>query len=161
MLTLAARSLAGFTIALLTTNLAAQRAEDGGWWSPEVKSALGRAGDNRAELEKALKNVPEAQREEMAFLVAHMPERDLRRLKSEFLLTNVALARKAIANAAWGKKIPKAIYLNDVLPYANVSEARDQWRQEFHDRFYPLVAKCKTAGEAAQVLNSNLSVYTT
>ena len=33
------------------------------------------------------------------------------------------------------------------------NERRDDWRADFLGRFYPLVKDCKSAGEAAQVLN--------
>jgi hypothetical protein len=31
------------------------------------------------------------------------------------------------------------MFLNDVLPYATVSESRDDWRQNFYNIFIPLV----------------------
>ena len=53
----------------------------------------------------------------------------------------------------WGKDIPEEVFLNDVLPYANVDEKRDEWRQEFHDLCLPMVKGCKTPTEAARKLN--------
>jgi hypothetical protein len=121
-----------------------------------VEQALSKAKDNRPELEKALNGVREDQRKGMAFLIANMPNSDLKALKSDFLLTNVELTYKARKEVPWGKDIPEAIFLNDVLPYANVDEQRDAWRQEFHDLCMPLVKDCKTPSEAAQKLNSEL-----
>jgi Transglutaminase-like superfamily len=134
----------------------AQTAERTGWWENDVAAALKRAGDNGGELRNALRTAPRDHREEVAFLIAHMPSRDLRQLTAAFLLENVALAKTAVARAPWGKSIPRSVFLNDVLPYVNVSERRDSWRKEFHARFHPLVEKCKTPGEAAQVLNSKV-----
>jgi predicted peptidase len=126
------------------------------WWSEDVEPALSKAGDNRAELEKALAGVPMEQRKGMAFLVANMPEADLKSLKAEFLLTNTELAYKARNEVPWGKDVPEELFLNDVLPYANVDEKRDAWRKEFYDLCMPLVKGCKTPTEAVQVLNREL-----
>src|SRR5207253_8106271 len=103
-----------------------------------------------------LTGVPKDQRKGMAFLVANMPDADLTSLKADFLLTNTDLAYKARAAVPWGKDIPEAVFLNDVLPYANVDERRDDWRKEFYDLCLPLVKECKTPSEAAQKLNREL-----
>jgi hypothetical protein len=126
------------------------------WWDAPVEGAIKKAGDNRTELEKALTAVPKDQRAGMAFLVANMPERDLKKLKADFLLTNTVLAYKARNTVPWGKDIPEDIFLNDVLPYANVDETREQWRKDFYERCLPIVKECKAPGEAAQKLNGNL-----
>src|SRR4051794_8400138 len=73
------------------------------WWAEDVEQALAKAGDNRAELEKALTGVPKEQRKGMAFLVANMPEGDLKSLKADFLLSNTELAYKARNTVPWGK----------------------------------------------------------
>jgi hypothetical protein len=125
-------------------------------WPAEVSRALERAGDNRADLVKALRGAPAGQRKGMAFLVAHMPERDLKALRADFLLENVALAYKARAEVPWGRDLPDDVFLNDVLPYANVDEARHRWRKEMYELCLPLVKDCKTPGEAAQRLNSTV-----
>ena len=56
------------------------------WWPASTSRALSRAGRNRAELARALRAVPRAQREGMRFLIENMPERDLKRLKAAYLL---------------------------------------------------------------------------
>ncbi len=118
------------------------------WWPAEVEKALVRAGDNRAELVKALRAVPAEQRKGMAFLVANMPERDCKALRAGFLLENIALAYKARAAVPWGRSIPEDVFLNDVLPYANVDEARHPWRKEMFELCLPLVKDCKTPGRS-------------
>src|SRR5947209_3963999 len=118
-----------------------------------VAVALKKAGDNRAELEKALTGAPKDQRAGMAFLVANMPDRDLKALKADFLLANTDLAYKARNSGPWGKAIPDELLLNDVVPYANIDEKREAWRKEFFDMCLPVVKDCKTPGEAAQKLN--------
>jgi predicted esterase len=131
-------------------------AEDKPTWSVAIEKALDRAEKNRTELEKALNEAPADQRKGMEFLVANMPDSDLRSLKADFLLENLELAYKARKQVVWGAKIPDEIFLNNVLAYANVDEARDPWRKEFFEMCLPLVKDCKSAGEAAQLLNSKL-----
>lgn len=126
------------------------------WWPAEVEKALERAGENRGQLVQALSRTPAEQRPGMAFLVTHMPARDSRSLTAAFLLENVALAYRARQEAPWGKQVPEEIFLNDVLPYANLDEARDPWRKELMELCRPLVKDCKTAGEAARVLNAGI-----
>ena len=79
------------------------------WWDDAVEQALAKAKDNRGELEKALADVPKDQRKGMAFLVANMPDADLKSLKAEFLLTNTALAYKARKEVPWGKDVPEDV----------------------------------------------------
>ena len=114
------------------------------------------AGRNRPEVEKALKSSPADERKGMAFLVANMPDNDLRSLKADFLLENVALAYKARKETPWGPKIPEDVFLDNVLAYANLDETRDPWRKELYDLCMPLVKDCKTASEAAQLLNRTM-----
>jgi hypothetical protein len=126
------------------------------WWPDEVDQALARAGDNRKELLNVLQGTPRVQRPGMAFLIANMPDRDLKTLKADFLLENVALAYQAKKHVPWGAKIPLKIFLNDVLPYANIDEARDPWRKKLYEVCFPLVKDCKTPGDAAHALNSKI-----
>src|SRR5829696_1819326 len=72
------------------------------WWPPAVEACLPRAGGNRGELLDALRRAPARQRDGMAFLIANMPERDLRSLSVAFLLEEVDLAYRARAAAPWG-----------------------------------------------------------
>lgn len=126
------------------------------WWSARAQQTLITAGTNRAELQGALKNVPKGQRPLMEFLVENMPERDAQTLRADYLLQNVALAQEALHTAPWRESIPREIFLNDVLPYASLNERRDDWRQKLREISLPLVADCKTPGEAAQRLNQKL-----
>lgn len=121
-----------------------------------LESSLERAKANRAELETALKKVPKPQRDGMEFLIRYMPSRDLTTLKADFLLKNVDLAYHAWEASPWHKQIPKDVFLNDVLPYASISETREDWRSDFFKRFADLVKDAKTPGEAAAILNNNV-----
>ena len=61
------------------------------WWSDATELSLSKSGDNRIELLKALRQVPEGQREGMQFLVENMPLQDLQSIKAVFLLDNLAM----------------------------------------------------------------------
>jgi hypothetical protein len=121
-----------------------------------VEAALAKAGKNRPELEKALRDAPADLRRGMVFLIENMPDADLTALKAHFLLENLDLAYKARAAVPWGKDIPEAIFFNNVLPYANVNESRDPWRKELYDLCLPIVKECKSPADAAKKLNGTV-----
>ncbi|MEM8736596.1 MAG: transglutaminase domain-containing protein, partial [Planctomycetota bacterium] len=121
-----------------------------------LEHALETAGENRGQLERALQEVPESQSEGMEFLIRYMPERDLTSLRADFLLTNVRLAYQAWEKSNWRDEIPKEVFLNDVLPYASITETREDWRSNFYDRFSDLVKEAKTTSEATAILNNNI-----
>lgn len=125
-------------------------------WPDAVEKQLVKAADNRPELEKALNGVPKDERQGMQFLIENMPDADLKSLKAGFLLANHELAYRARREVPWGKNIPEDLFLNNVLPYANVDEERDPWRKEFFELCLPIVKSCRTPGEAAQKLNTEL-----
>lgn len=137
---------------LRVSSAAAERA----WWGADVEAALEKAGTNRVEMVRALEEAPENQREGMVFLLANMPARDLEKLSADYLLRNTALAYEALETAPWGGSIPKEIFLNEILPYANIDETREDWRARLREIALPLVAGCTTAAEAAQRLNERL-----
>ncbi len=143
-------------IRLGVSSSAAQPSATTGWWSAELAGTLKRAGTNQSELTKALEQTPADQRAGMKFLIENMPAGDLQSLAAGFLREHVSLAYEASANFPWAKSIPEEIFLNDVLPYASVSEQRDNWRHRLHDLCVPLVKDCKTSAEAAQVINQKL-----
>ena len=127
-----------------------------GRWGEAVESALARAGTNRHELVRALEQAPATQREGIQFLVANMPEPDLQTLPAEFLLENLLFAYRALEEAPWAARIPPELFLDNVLPYASLTEQRERWRKRLHEICQPLVKDCKTPGEAGQVLNQKL-----
>ena len=120
----------------------------------KIQTRLKVAGDNQSELTQAIKNVSPEQLAGLEFLILNMPEHDLKNLTSDFLLTNVQLAYAARESANW--KISDELFFNDVLPYANIDEQRDDWRGKFVELCSPLVADCKTPEEAAQKLNATI-----
>jgi hypothetical protein len=121
-----------------------------------VAQRLTIAGGNRAQILDAIMRCPAAQREGLAFLLANMPDGDLKTLKAELLLKNVALAYEAREKKPWAKAVPTEIFLDAVLPYANVNERRDDWRGDFAGQFSTLVKDCTSTTEAAQLLNREI-----
>ena len=85
------------------------------------------------------------------FLIANMPEQDLDKLTAEFLLNDIQWAIKNRQQAKW--KISDELFFNYVLPYSNVDETREAWREKLNKICAPLVADCATPAEAAQELN--------
>ena len=69
------------------------------------------------------------------------------------LLENVRLSHTVRNKVAWGKALSDELFHNDVVPYAQANETRESWRPSMVEQFLPLVADCKTPGEAAQKLN--------
>ena len=119
----------------------------------QISAALKKAGKNRAEIQRAIDDVTTDQRNGMKFLVAYMPERDLKSLTAKFLIEQTEYAYRAWRESAWADQVPESVFFNDVLPYASINERRDNWRADFFKRFRPLVAQAKTPGEAATQLN--------
>ena len=50
--------------------------------------------------------------------------------------------------------IPEDIFMNYLLPYAQLEEKRDNWRKEFLILCTPMVNECKSAGEVVLSLQS-------
>jgi hypothetical protein len=129
---------------------------DGDELAAEVDAALQRAGNNRDQIRQALDQTPAEQRTGMRFLIAYMPQRDLESLSANRLLENVRLAYQARNEAPWKDDLPEEIFLNNVLPYASVNEGRDDWREDFYQRFKPLVKDAKSPAEATAILNQKV-----
>ena len=122
----------------------------------EFQMQLELAGDNRLEIEQAIREVPEGQKAGMQWLLTHMPEEDLKMLSGEFLLNNCDLAYEAWENAPWKEQISEEVFFDCILPYANVNERRDDWRGDFRNRFLKIVSGASTPTEAAILLNKNM-----
>lgn len=121
-----------------------------------ITVALEKAGNNAPQLSNALKEATPETKEAVAFLIAYMPERDLKTLTADYLLENVNLAYQARNRFAWAKSVPDSVFFNDVLPYASLNEERDAWRADFYARFAPYVEHCQTMAEAIKVLNKSI-----
>ena len=124
--------------------------------SEALEAALGKAGANRPQLEQALEGVPEDMRAAQRWLVERMPEADLRTLDARFLVANCVEAHAAWRASPWMEAVPEEVFLDNILPYANVNERRDAWRAQLRELCLPMVAGARTAGEAAAKLNNAL-----
>ena len=120
----------------------------------QLSIALLIAGKNRPELEKALVTADPEQLDSLIFLLVNMPETDLRSLDSSFLLKNVESAFAVRNIWPFMPDIPEEIFLNYLLPYAQIGEIRDSWREDFMERYIPVVQKCKSAGEVVLSLQT-------
>jgi hypothetical protein len=133
-------------------------AEDGRqvWWDAKVETSLDRAPGRKAEWVKVLEATKPEHRVGVAYLVADLPLNDLEGLPTAALVANVELAYQARAAVPWGAGLAEEVFLDAVLPHANVTEPRDPMRAEFFGRYLPLVKGCKTPGEAAQLVNKTV-----
>jgi hypothetical protein len=118
--------------------------------------ALEAAGANRAELEKALASVPDAQRASLEWLIAHMPDADARTLDAAFLLTHVDGAYNAWKSAPWSAFVDEATYFDAILPYANVSEKRELWLSTLRAKCLPMVEGLRDPALATARLNQRI-----
>ncbi|MFO8000132.1 MAG: transglutaminase-like domain-containing protein [Marinilabilia sp.] len=121
-----------------------------------LDTVLERAGENRLQLEKALEQVPDSQKEGMAFLITNMPDRDLESLSSGFLVENVHYAYLAKEKFSWAAALPDSVFFNDVLPYASLNERRDNWRKDFFERFSRYVEDVDDIRQAIDSVNQNI-----
>ena len=121
-----------------------------------VRAALQLADTNAFELTDFLKSVSDDEIKGAAFLLSYMPKIDLRTLSADFLKENLHYAYLAREKVNWGAKLPDSIFLNYVLPYANIHEKRDRWRKQFFEEFYDLVKDIANPGEAAVKLNRSI-----
>lgn len=124
--------------------------------SPGLEQALQRAGQNRAELEKALGHFRGERQQAMRFLVEYMPESDLKTLHADFLIENVDVAYLTRDSLAWTAGLDQSVFFNEVLPYACLNEHRDNWRADFYNRFMQYVKTASTAEEAIWQVNHNI-----
>lgn len=121
-----------------------------------VEFALYRAQDNAVELVQALNSVENERRLGMAFLIQHMPIRDLTSLDSDFMVENVMLAYQAWEEMPWKESISQELFLNYVLPYINLTETRENWRRIFYEKFAELAREKGTINAVVQYLNNQV-----
>ncbi len=116
-----------------------------------------KSGDNRDELIGTLKKVSSERLGAALFLLMNMPQRDLTTLKQDFLVEQVELACDAWEQSPWHKDIPEQIFMQYILPYANLNERRDNWRRDFMDRLKEKAWSFKSPVEATIWLNTELN----
>jgi len=99
----------------------------------------------------------------LAYLRKYAPpaDRTSPNITAAFLLNNIQLALKARNATAWGRSVPKPLFLNEVLPYAMMAEPRGlphwDWRPMFHKDLMPLVKEMPNASTAAEAGVNTLS----
>jgi hypothetical protein len=72
--------------------------------------------------------VPGELKEVVKFLYTWMPESDSHSLPPGFFIRHAIHALKARAAYTWASAVPWTVFLNDVVPYASLSEPRETFR---------------------------------
>jgi len=105
----------------------------------------------------------EASRDALEFLQANMPPWDLLNngtLQGGILGPTLNLSLAARQRYAWAAAVPRDIWLDWVLPYASVNEARSDWRQLLSSQLHPLVqnssSQLESLQDVAELVNSQL-----
>lgn len=112
-----------------------------------LQEALVRSGDNRPELEKALRVLPGA---DMKHIIARASQHDLVNLSSAQLVENVEYARKVRQGLRYlDGGVPEDLWRDWVLPHRILDEDLECWRKELHQSLMPAVANDGTCEEAA------------
>ena len=88
--------------------------------------------------------VPNIQKQGMKWLLKNMDKDDKNILSTSFLIDNCNYAYEAWDNTPWGK-VNESLFLEYVLPFSSLNERRDNWRQDFYERFFPIVKNAKSA----------------
>lgn len=122
----------------------------------KIEEAVKLSESNSNQILSAIQKCEPSYKEGLYFLIENMPERDLKNLSSEYILTNIEYAYKVIDSVKWKDEIPKEIFLNYILPYSNINERRDNWRKDFYNRFFSMVKNSKTISEAVLKLNKEI-----
>ncbi|MBK1876069.1 transglutaminase domain-containing protein [Pelagicoccus mobilis] len=122
----------------------------------ELEAAFDRAGENGDSLRTAFEASGGEHREALRFLLENMPDADLVNLSGDYLLENIELALSARESSPWGQRVPWLLFLNYVLPYANLDETREDWRGEMRVRCLPIIDGIESPAAAAHELNREL-----
>ena len=91
------------------------------------------AEDNQQQWLDTIATAKPEYREALAFLLVNMPDRDLMKLTGDYVMKNVELAYEARSAHPWTASVPKEIFFDDVLPYANVNESREDLADGFRE----------------------------
>ncbi len=129
---------------------------DGQSVASKVDAHITRAGTNASQIRQAWEQLDDRQRAGLDYLLTHMPQSDIEALSAEFLVEHVRGAYRAWDEAPWKAQVPTEVFLDAVLPYANIDEQRDRWRDDFRQRFQPLIAGVDSPSVAAARLNQKI-----
>jgi len=122
----------------------------------KLDTSLDRVPERKATWLSLLKSSPAERRPGLAYILMYMPLADLKVLPVDTVEANVALAYQARTEVPWGATLPEDIFLDDVLPYASLTEPRQSMRAEFHNHYLPLIKNYQSPVEAALALNDVL-----
>lgn len=121
-----------------------------------LHTALEKSGDRKDSLKYFLNTVPKNHYEAASFLIAYMPERDLKSLSIPYIKDQIDGAYKVKKEFSWCAKLPDSIFFNEVLAYYCFDENRDNWRNDFYLKFSPLVKDSKNVREAIKTVTANI-----
>ena len=117
--------------------------------SGSIVGAMELAGGNWPEIASAIIEVPEAEREDLFWLISTMNQVDAVEMTKEILLEHVHYAQLARKNLL--QQIPDDIYrsyvLSPRLPYMHVYK----WRKELYDIFTPIATERNRPDSIAQM----------
>jgi tetratricopeptide (TPR) repeat protein len=124
----------------------------------DALDGLAFAGSRAAGYVDAIRTAGPEERICLAFLLANMPEQDLRSLEPGDIIENARFALKARQNIPVAADVPENVFLEYVLPYAAADEAFEKWRPDFYDRFFAAAFTSPTIEEAVMRLNRDVFV---
>ena len=126
------------------------------FFKSNIETQFDIAGDNKSEIKNALKRVPKEQYKGMLFIIENMQNEDLKSLSSDFLLKNSHNAFHSWKNSIWHDQISEDIYINYILPYANLNEKREDWFKILNRESALIVKNANSISEAVVLLNKNI-----
>jgi len=77
-------------------------------------------------------------------------------LPAAFLIEQVELAFESRAKSPWGASMAEDVFFDSVVPYAHITERRDNWRREFMSQFARIAWEAPTQEEAVRRLNERM-----
>lgn len=123
-----------------------------GW--PTLEEALDYAGDNRGELEEALRRLPERETE---LLIRTARQYDRVNLTAGLLVDNINYARLAFREMPYAnKRYSYEIWRDWVLPYRILDEDLESWRPRLYSYFAPMVQRARGTAQAVQIISDYL-----
>lgn len=124
----------------------------------DVLDALAMAGPASARYVDAIRAAGPEERTCLAFLLANMPEQDLRSIEPRDIVENARFALKARRTVPVAADVPENVFLEYVLPYTAADEAFEKWRPGFYERFFAAALTSPTIEEVVMRLNRDVFV---
>lgn len=121
-----------------------------------VLGALQAMGSRSEPFIAALRAAAPDDKADLAFLLANMPDRDIREIDAGLLMENIEAARLARRTIPPARAVPDEIFRDYVLPYAAADETRESWRPGFFRMFREAAATSPSIDEAVLRLNRDV-----